>query len=336
MAEFEDKVLHELDGIKEYDNAMPGWLMAIWWGSLIFSAAYLIFYALSFGEGSMEAEYRGATQQAVAAVQAYFDANPLVPPSPAELLAGAKDPAVLETGRVALRAHLRRLPRREGAGADRPEPHRRPLDSRRLGRADLPVRREGLAGQGHAAVGPRREAGGTRGARLLREKPPGLEPAERPRARRRPVGARTNPGTLTWATQSRSQKPQAADARAVRPPPRLRRGAGGGSPLQPLGRREAEVHASRRPARGGSGRSGARSRTGCSCSSSLLPLVPVGGHPALQFDIAARRSHVFGGTFYPTDSLILVAFGFGIIVTVFFVGSTFGRMWCGYACPQTV
>lgn len=67
-----------------------------------------------------------------------------------------------------------------------------------------------------------------------------------------------------------------------------------------------------------------------------LPLIRVGGNPAVQFDIAARHSHVFGGTFYPTDSLILVAFGFGIIVTVFFVGSTFGRMWCGYACPQTV
>ena len=99
MAEFEDKVLHELDGIKEYDNPMPGWLMAIWWGSLIFSAAYLIFYALSFGEGTMEAEYRGATQQAVSAVDAYFEANPLVPPSPADLLAGAANPAVLEAGR---------------------------------------------------------------------------------------------------------------------------------------------------------------------------------------------------------------------------------------------
>jgi cytochrome c oxidase cbb3-type subunit 3 len=99
MAEFEDKVLHELDGIKEYDNPMPGWLMAIWWGSLIFSAAYLIFYALNFGEGTMEAEYRGATQQAVADVDAYFAANPLVPPSPADLLAGAANPAVLEVGR---------------------------------------------------------------------------------------------------------------------------------------------------------------------------------------------------------------------------------------------
>ena len=98
MAQYEDKVLHELDGIKEYDNPMPGWLMAIWWGSLIFSAAYLIFYALSFGEGSMEAEYRAQTQQQLGTVQAHFDANPLVSPTPAELLAGVNDPAVLEVG----------------------------------------------------------------------------------------------------------------------------------------------------------------------------------------------------------------------------------------------
>ena len=98
MAQFEDKVLHDVDGIKEYDNPMPGWLMAIWWGSLVFSAAYLIFYALSFGEGSMEAEYRADTQRSLTRVQAHFDANPIVPPQPAELLAGAKDPAVLEIG----------------------------------------------------------------------------------------------------------------------------------------------------------------------------------------------------------------------------------------------
>lgn len=98
MAQYEDKVLHELDGIKEYDNPMPGWLMAIWWGSLIFSAAYLIFYALSFGEGTMDAEYRAETAQTVTAVQSHFDANPLVPPSPAELLGGAANDAVLAAG----------------------------------------------------------------------------------------------------------------------------------------------------------------------------------------------------------------------------------------------
>jgi cytochrome c oxidase cbb3-type subunit III len=98
MAQYDDRVLHELDGIKEYDNPMPGWLMAILWGSLIFSAAYLMFYALSFGEGTMEAEYRQETQQAVSSVQAYFDANPLIPPRPAELLAGVRNEAVLDAG----------------------------------------------------------------------------------------------------------------------------------------------------------------------------------------------------------------------------------------------
>lgn len=98
MKGYDDKVLHELDGIKEYDNPMPGWLMAIWWGSLIFAAGYLVFYALSFGEGTMEAEYRNETQRALTDVQAYFAAHPIVPPSPATLLAGAANPAVLDAG----------------------------------------------------------------------------------------------------------------------------------------------------------------------------------------------------------------------------------------------
>jgi cytochrome c oxidase accessory protein FixG len=68
----------------------------------------------------------------------------------------------------------------------------------------------------------------------------------------------------------------------------------------------------------------------------MLPLIYVGGHPSVLLDIATRRFYVFGATFHPTDNLLLAAFGFGVVVTVFFVGSTFGRMWCGFACPQTV
>lgn len=98
MAEYEDKVLHELDGIKEYDNPLPGWLMAIWWGAIAFAVLYLAFYALRFGERSMESEYRAETEKALASVQAHFDANPLVPPTAAELLAGAADPVVLDRG----------------------------------------------------------------------------------------------------------------------------------------------------------------------------------------------------------------------------------------------
>jgi cytochrome c oxidase accessory protein FixG len=67
-----------------------------------------------------------------------------------------------------------------------------------------------------------------------------------------------------------------------------------------------------------------------------LPLIPIGGFPAVLIDIANRRSHLFGTTFYPTDTILFVAFGFGVIVLVFFAASSFGRMWCGYSCPQTV
>jgi cytochrome c oxidase cbb3-type subunit 3 len=98
MAEYEDKVLHDIDGIKEYDNPLPGWLMAIWWGAIAFSVLSLAFYALRFGERSMDSEYRAETEKALASVQAHFDANPLVPPTSAELLGGAADPVALDRG----------------------------------------------------------------------------------------------------------------------------------------------------------------------------------------------------------------------------------------------
>lgn len=99
MAQYEDKVLHDIDGIEEYDNPMPGWLMAILWGAIVFSILYMGYYALAFGERTMESEYRGETVAELAAIQAYFDANPLVPPTATELLAGAVNPAVLAVGR---------------------------------------------------------------------------------------------------------------------------------------------------------------------------------------------------------------------------------------------
>lgn len=67
-----------------------------------------------------------------------------------------------------------------------------------------------------------------------------------------------------------------------------------------------------------------------------LPLLRVGGYPAVFFDLELRRTHLFGSTFHPTENLVLFAFGFSVVVTVFFVGSTFGRVWCGFGCPQTV
>ncbi|MFH1570691.1 MAG: cytochrome c oxidase accessory protein CcoG [Gemmatimonadota bacterium] len=67
-----------------------------------------------------------------------------------------------------------------------------------------------------------------------------------------------------------------------------------------------------------------------------LPLVPVGGQPAVYFDLTTRQFNILGAVFHPTDNLLLLAFGAGVIVTTFFVCSIFGRLWCGYTCPQNV
>ncbi len=68
----------------------------------------------------------------------------------------------------------------------------------------------------------------------------------------------------------------------------------------------------------------------------VLPWIPIGGKPAVFLDLASRQFHILGGTFHPTDNILLAALGVSIIISVFFVTSTSGRMWCGYACPQTV
>ena len=106
--------------------------------------------------------------------------------------------------------------------------------------------------------------------------------------------------------------------------------------LQPLGRRQAPVHAPGGAQGALLAHPAAHRRTPSSCCSSRCRSFRSAAHPAVLLDLATRRFHLFGATFHPTDNLLLAAFGFGVIVTVFFVGSTFGRVWCGFGCPQTI
>lgn len=97
---YPDEILHDVDGIAEYDNPLPGWLTAILFGSIIFAVLYMGYYALSLGPTTMKNAYRHEAVEARAELQAYFDANPLVPPSATELLAGAVNPTIIEMGRA--------------------------------------------------------------------------------------------------------------------------------------------------------------------------------------------------------------------------------------------
>lgn len=99
MARYEDEVVHGVDGIEEYDNPAPAWLVAILWGSVVFAVLYIGWYALAFGDDSMTAGLRDELVVEKAKVQDYFAKNPIVPPTAEDLLAAAVDPESLGKGR---------------------------------------------------------------------------------------------------------------------------------------------------------------------------------------------------------------------------------------------
>ena len=68
----------------------------------------------------------------------------------------------------------------------------------------------------------------------------------------------------------------------------------------------------------------------------VLPWIPVNGHPAVFLDIAERRFHFFGYTLAAQDTWLLFFGVTGLGFALFFLTALFGRLWCGWACPQTV
>jgi cytochrome c oxidase accessory protein FixG len=60
------------------------------------------------------------------------------------------------------------------------------------------------------------------------------------------------------------------------------------------------------------------------------------GHQALLFDLPARKFHLFGLTLWPQDFLYLALLLIIAALSLFFFTALAGRLWCGYACPQTV
>lgn len=67
-----------------------------------------------------------------------------------------------------------------------------------------------------------------------------------------------------------------------------------------------------------------------------LPWIKIGGYPAVFLDIAQGRFHLFGLTLAFQDSWLLFFLITGLGFSLFFVTALLGRVWCGWACPQTV
>ena len=68
----------------------------------------------------------------------------------------------------------------------------------------------------------------------------------------------------------------------------------------------------------------------------VLPWINWEGRQSVLFDLPARKFYVLGLTFWPQDFIFLAVLLIMAGLTLFFVTAIAGRLWCGYACPQTV
>ena len=68
----------------------------------------------------------------------------------------------------------------------------------------------------------------------------------------------------------------------------------------------------------------------------LFVWLTIDGQPLIHFDLPAREFHLYGMTFFPKDFFLLSAMLIISAFGLFFVTTLFGRVWCGYTCPQTV
>ncbi len=68
----------------------------------------------------------------------------------------------------------------------------------------------------------------------------------------------------------------------------------------------------------------------------MTPWLSINGHPALMVDLPARRVYALGAMFTARDTILLLLLLLFLAFALFFFTSLFGRLWCGFACPQTV
>ncbi len=68
----------------------------------------------------------------------------------------------------------------------------------------------------------------------------------------------------------------------------------------------------------------------------LMPWLKINGLPVLLFDVMNRHFVFFGFPFFSHDAPLLFFLLILFILGIFTVTALFGRLWCGWTCPQTV
>ncbi len=66
------------------------------------------------------------------------------------------------------------------------------------------------------------------------------------------------------------------------------------------------------------------------------PFVRINGNPLLLVNVVERRFSILGQIFWPQDSVIFAVAMLVFLTSIIIFTTAFGRLWCGWTCPQTV
>lgn len=68
----------------------------------------------------------------------------------------------------------------------------------------------------------------------------------------------------------------------------------------------------------------------------VLPFIKINGNPFVLLDVLQRKFIIFGVVFWPQDFHIFALSFLALVIFVVLFTAVYGRIWCGWACPQTI
>ncbi len=66
------------------------------------------------------------------------------------------------------------------------------------------------------------------------------------------------------------------------------------------------------------------------------PFIRINGNPYFMFNIVERRFSILGQIFWPQDNIIFAVAMLLFVTSIIVFTTAFGRLWCGWTCPQTL
>ncbi|OJY28514.1 MAG: hypothetical protein BGO98_05420 [Myxococcales bacterium 68-20] len=113
-SEAADQVIHEVDGIQEYDNKLPNWWLYTFYGAIAFGVGYWYWYESAQIGASPAQSYQAELDQAAAAQASEITVGEATPEALAAL---AKDPSAVALGKQVFTSTCAACHRNDGGGS---------------------------------------------------------------------------------------------------------------------------------------------------------------------------------------------------------------------------